>query len=70
MSRRSKINPIEKVKIVEGYLNGEIGLNQASKKIGVACPSIRKWISIYKYNGPAGLQKKNEEIIFTLVNKV
>ena len=62
MSRRSKIDPVVKIKIVEQYLDGEIGLNQASKKIGVACPSIRKWISIYKCNGPAGLlnQPKNK----------
>ena len=61
MSRKSKIDPIVKVKIVEQYLDGEIGLNQASKKIGVACPSIRKWISIYKcngYNGPYSVDMK------------
>ena len=36
MSRKSKIDPIVKVKIVEQYLDGEIGLGQASKKLGVA----------------------------------
>ena len=37
MSQKSKIEQIVKVKIVEQYLAGEIGLNQASKKLGVAC---------------------------------
>ena len=62
MSRKSKINPIVKVKIVEQYLDGEIGLGQASKNLGVACQSIRKWISIYQCNGPTGLlnQPKNK----------
>ena len=62
MSRKSKIDPIVKVKIVEQYLDGEIGLGQASKNLGVACQSIRKWISIYQCNGPTGLlnQPKNK----------
>lgn len=68
MSRKSKIEPIVKVKIVEQYLAGEIVLNQASKKLGVACQSIRKWISIYRCNGPAGLlnQPKNKSYSKTL----
>lgn len=33
MSRKSKINPIEKVKIVERYLRGEIGMRQAGKEV-------------------------------------
>ncbi|RHQ42751.1 hypothetical protein [Roseburia sp. AF25-25LB] len=35
MSRKSKIEPIVKVKIVEQYLAGEIVLNQASKNLGL-----------------------------------
>lgn len=68
MSRKSKIDPIVKVKIVEQYLDGEIGLSQASKKLGVASQSIRKWISIYQCNGPAGLlnQPKNKSYSKTL----
>ena len=62
MSRKSKIDPIVKVKIVEQYLDREIGLGQASKNLGVAYQSIRKWISIYQCNGPTGLlnQPKNK----------
>ena len=55
MSRKSKINPIEKVKIVERYLRGEIGMRQAGKELGIAYQSIQKWVSIYKGKGPAGL---------------
>ena len=40
MSRKSKIDPIVKVKIVEQYLDGEIGLGQASKNLGVAYQMI------------------------------
>ena len=60
MSRRSKINPIEKVKIVEGYLNGEIGIRQAGKELGVAYQSIQEWVSIYKSKGPVGLLDRSQ----------
>ena len=62
MSRKSKIDPIVKVEIVEQYLNGKIGLKQACRKLGVNYQSIRSWISIYKCNGPSGLlnQSKNK----------
>ncbi len=32
MFRKSKIEPVEKVKIVERYLAGEIGIQTASRK--------------------------------------
>ena len=35
MFRKSKIEPVEKVKIVERYLAGEIGIQQAGKELGV-----------------------------------
>ena len=61
-SERVKIEPVEKVKIVERYLAGEIGIQQAGKELGVDHHSIRNWISIYQYDGPTGLlnQPKNK----------
>jgi len=61
MSRKSKIDPAVKLKIVEQYLNGEIGLTQASRELSVYPKSIKGWISIYKCKGPVGLlnQKTN-----------
>ena len=47
MFRKSKIEPVEKVKIVERYLAGEISIRQAGKELGVDHHSIRNWISIY-----------------------
>ena len=55
MSRKSKINSAEKVKIVEQYLNGEIGMRQASKELSINHKSIQEWVSIYKSKGPVGL---------------
>ena len=51
MSRKSKINSAEKVKIVEQYLNGEIGMRQASKELSINHKSIQEWVSIYKSRG-------------------
>ena len=65
MSRKSKINPIEKVKIVERYLNGEIGIRQAGRELGVAYQSIQKWISIYKCKGPTGLLDQPQNIHYS-----
>ena len=61
MFRKSKIEPVEKVKIVERYFAGEIGIRKAGKELGVDHHSIRNWISIYQYDGPTGLlnQPKN-----------
>ena len=54
MFRKSKIEPVEKVKIVERYLSGEIGIRKVGKELGVDHHSIRNWISIYQYAGSTG----------------
>ena len=41
MSRKSKIDALEKVKIVEQYLNGEIGQKGAAKIWGVNKRSVQ-----------------------------
>ncbi|WP_419508358.1 helix-turn-helix domain-containing protein [Blautia sp.] len=74
MSRKSRIDPVEKVKIVECYLAGEISIHQAGRKLGVTRKSILRWISIYQQDGPIGLlnQPKNKsyskEIKISAVN--
>jgi hypothetical protein len=40
MSRKSKIDPVEKVKIVERYLNGKISIRQAGKIANIAYQSV------------------------------
>ena len=61
MSRKSKIDPVEKVKIVERYLNGKIGIKQAGRIANTAYQSVQRWVRIYKAEGPTGLlnQSKN-----------
>lgn len=55
MSRKSKVTPLEKVKAVERYLNGQNSLGEAANSLGVGTTSISNWIRIYEAEGPAGL---------------
>lgn len=58
MSRKSKIDPVLKVGLVEKYLRGEVGMNEAVRLSGLSHTStqpFRQWISIYRNEGPAGL---------------
>jgi transposase-like protein len=58
MSRKSKIDPVLKVELVERYLRNEIGIREAGRLAGLSgngTDSIRKWITIYQNEGPIGL---------------
>ena len=70
MSRKSKIDPVEKVKIVERYLAGEIGICQAGRELGVNHQTIRNWLSIYQYEGPTGLlYQSNVNVNIKMIKK-
>ena len=47
MSRKSKIDAVKKVEIVEQYLNGELSQKGAAKMCGVNKRSVQDWIRIY-----------------------
>ena len=62
MSRKSKIDPAEKVKIVERVLAAEIGVCEAGRLTSVDSSSIRQWRDLYLSDGPTALmaQRKNK----------
>ena len=62
MSRKSKIDPAEKVKIVERVLAGEISVPDAARLVGAGETSIRCWRDLYLTDGPTALmnQPKNK----------
>jgi transposase-like protein len=62
MSRKSKIDPAEKVKIVEQLLAEEIGVLEAARLTGVDDASIRLWRNLYLADGPTALmvQRNNK----------
>jgi len=53
-----KISPEEKVEGVEAYLQGKLGLKQASEKYGVSKQSFLVWERNYQIFGREGLQAK------------
>lgn len=55
MSRKSKIDPAEKVKIIERVLADEISATEAARLIGVDWSSIRDWRNLYLSDGPSAL---------------
>ena len=55
MSRKSKIEEVEKVKIVERYPNGEISQRTATQICKVHKRNVQDWILIYQMEGPTGL---------------
>lgn len=55
MSRKNKIDPAEKVKIIERVLADEISVAEAARLIGVDRSSIRDWRNLYLSDGPSAL---------------
>ena len=55
MSRKSKIDPAEKVKVIERVLADEISAAEAARLIGVDGSSIRDWRNLYLSDGPSAL---------------
>ena len=55
MGRKSNILPEVKMKIIEEYLEGRIGVTKAATKLGVSVSGIKGWIRKYKAFGPEGL---------------
>ena len=62
MSRKSEIDPVEKVKIVERVLAGEIGVTEAARLICVGKSNVQRWRDLYLSDGPTALmaQLKNK----------
>lgn len=56
MPHKGKIPAEEKVRIIERYLNGNIGFNEALRTAGIWCSTFQRWLSRYKTEGPAGFQ--------------
>ncbi len=55
MSRKSKIDPAEKIKIVEQVLADEISVTEAARLIGVDRTTVRSWRNLYSSDGPSAL---------------
>ena len=60
MSKKSKFDPVLKVKLVKRYLRGELGLSEAARMAGLMRESsFSDWVSIYRNEGPMGLLEQH-----------
>ena len=70
MSRKGKIDPIEKVKIIERVLADEISVSEAARLMGVGNTSIRRWRDLYLSGGPITLMPQNNNNVYPLELKL
>ena len=65
MSRKSKIDPAEKVKIVERLLVDEISISEAARLTGVDQASVRRWRNLYLADGPTALMAQRNNKVYS-----
>ena len=73
MSRKRKIDPELKVELVEKYLRDEIGIYEAARLAGMSGKTdhpIRRWINIYKNEGPSGLLDQRKKRSYSQKDKL
>ena len=65
MSRKSKIDPTEKVKIVERLLADEISVSEAARLTDVDKASIQLWRNLYLADGPTALMAQRNNKVYS-----
>ena len=65
MSRKSRIDSAEKVKIVERVLASEIGVREAGRLTGVDGSTIRQWRDLYLSDGPTALMAQHKNKVYS-----
>ena len=65
MSRKSKIDSAEKVKIVERLLADEISVSEAARLTDVDKASIRRWRNLYLADGPTALMAQRNNKVYS-----
>ena len=59
MSKRKEINPEFRIWLIEECLAGRMRGREAARRAGVSSTAMRKWISLYKMDGPAAFASSN-----------
>ena len=60
----------EKIRIVEQYLSGELGITGFTKKYGMHFSTLLEWVRIYKAEGKAGLYPAQENRQYSEETKI
>ena len=59
MSKRKEIDPEFRIWLIEECLAGRMRGREAARRAGVSSTAMRKWISLYKMDGPAAFASSN-----------
>ena len=65
MFRKGKVDPAEKVKIVERLVAGEVSVSEAARMAGVDGASIRRWRDLYLTDGPTALMAQRNNKVYS-----
>ena len=65
MSRKTKIDSVEKVKIVERLLADEISVSEATRLTDVDKASIQLWRNLYLADGPTALMAQRNNKVYS-----
>lgn len=59
MSKRKEIDPEFRIWLIEECLAERMRGREAARRAGVSSTAMRKWISLYKMDGPAAFASSN-----------
>lgn len=65
MPQKQKLRPREKVELIQRYLAGEIGVNEAGRLAGVDSGAVRGWIARYETEGEEGVQCQGRNRLYS-----
>ena len=65
MPNKQKLSPEEKVKLIQRYLAGEIGVNEAGRLVDVDPETIRGWIARYETEGLDGFMPRKRNRVYS-----
>ena len=61
MPQKGRLPAVEKIKIVESYLSGEMGISQIETKYGIHNSTVDEWVRRFKARGAIGLCETNSK---------
>ena len=65
MPQKQKTSPEEKVKLVRKCLNGEFGVCEAGRLVGVNWKTVRRWIARYEVEGVSGFFSQERNRVYS-----
>lgn len=60
MSQKGRLPAEDKIRLVEMYLAGEIGVSEVERKYGINHKSLYRWVQRYQTRGASGLEETDQ----------